>query len=134
MTTKQIRRVDEMKNVMAKAWEIARKGASKFGGCAKEYFAKALKMAWSLIKKESSLDKKYNELKYMVRAEHTELQGRVDGYFLKTSEMIEYTGMTRKEFEFEMKWADPGKADSWEVGIDGIICNVYVMKKYIHEM
>lgn len=40
-----------MKNVMAKAWEIARKGQKNFGGKVKEYIAQALRMAWALNKK-----------------------------------------------------------------------------------
>ncbi len=40
-----------MKNVMTKAWEIAKKGQKKFGGKVKEYFAEALRMAWAIIKK-----------------------------------------------------------------------------------
>ena len=39
-----------MKNVMTKAWEIAKEGAAKFGGKAVEYFAEALRMAWSEVK------------------------------------------------------------------------------------
>lgn len=39
-----------MKNVMTIAWEIARKGAAKFGGKVKSYFAQALKMAWAQVK------------------------------------------------------------------------------------
>lgn len=39
-----------MKNVMTKAWEIARKGAAQFGGSVKSYFAEALKIAWVEIK------------------------------------------------------------------------------------
>lgn len=38
-------------NVMKKAWEIAREGHKKFGGKVKEYFAAALCMAWSIVKK-----------------------------------------------------------------------------------
>lgn len=41
-----------MKQVMVKAWEIAKKGQKKFGGKVKEYFAIALKMAWALVKKQ----------------------------------------------------------------------------------
>ncbi|EJR51715.1 hypothetical protein IIO_06174 [Bacillus cereus VD115] len=37
-------------NVMKKAWKIARKGQKQFGGKVKEYFAQALKMAWSIVK------------------------------------------------------------------------------------
>jgi Streptococcus thermophilus bacteriophage Gp111 protein len=40
-----------MRNVMKKAWEIARDGARKFGGSVKEYFAEALRMAWAIVKK-----------------------------------------------------------------------------------
>lgn len=39
-----------MKNVMKKAWEIAREGVRKFGGNVKEYFAEALRMAWTIVK------------------------------------------------------------------------------------
>lgn len=35
-----------MRNVMKKAWEIARKGQKQFGGKVSEYLAEALKMAW----------------------------------------------------------------------------------------
>jgi hypothetical protein len=34
-------------NVMKRAWEIAKEGHNKFGGKVKEYFAVALKMAWT---------------------------------------------------------------------------------------
>lgn len=40
-----------MKQVMLKAWEIAREGVKKFGGKVKEYFAEALRIAWSIVKK-----------------------------------------------------------------------------------
>ena len=39
-----------MRNVMKKAWEIARDGVRKFGGNVKEYFAEALRMAWVIVK------------------------------------------------------------------------------------
>src|SRR5690625_2402189 len=43
----------EMTNtmVMRSAWDIARKGQSRFGGSVKEYFAEALRIAWAIIKK-----------------------------------------------------------------------------------
>ncbi|WP_019156821.1 hypothetical protein [Robertmurraya massiliosenegalensis] len=40
-----------MKNVMTRAWEIAKEGVKKFGGKVKEYFAQALVMAWAEMKK-----------------------------------------------------------------------------------
>lgn len=40
-----------MKNVMTRAWEIAKEGVNKFGGKAKEYFAQALVIAWAEVKK-----------------------------------------------------------------------------------
>ncbi|MBN6205043.1 hypothetical protein JYK21_01150 [Ralstonia pickettii] len=39
-----------MKNVMKRAWKIAKEGQSKFGGKVIEYFAVALKMAWAEVK------------------------------------------------------------------------------------
>lgn len=47
-----------MKNVMSKAWEIAKEGAKKFGGKVKEYFSEALRMAWAVIKEEAVKVKK----------------------------------------------------------------------------
>jgi len=40
-----------MKNVMVRAWEIARKAAAKFGGRAREYMAGALRQAWAETRK-----------------------------------------------------------------------------------
>lgn len=37
-------------NVMKRAWAIAKKGAKKFGGNVKEYFAESLKIAWEEVK------------------------------------------------------------------------------------
>lgn len=39
-----------MKEVMCKAWKIARNAAKKFGGKAIEYIGGALKMAWAMAK------------------------------------------------------------------------------------
>ncbi len=36
-----------MKNIMTRAWEIARDGQNKFGGKVSEYLSQALKMAWA---------------------------------------------------------------------------------------
>lgn len=38
------------KEIMSKAWEIAREGQKAFGGKVREYFAEALKMAWAQAK------------------------------------------------------------------------------------
>ena len=83
----------KMKNVMTKAWEIAREGAAKFGGKASEYFAKALKMAWAIIKKGVDMmdhKEKFIELvkefialsnetrKYDLNVRHLKLQDYID--------------------------------------------------------
>lgn len=39
-----------MKNVMTRAWEIAKVGVKRFGGSVKEYFAQALVIAWAETK------------------------------------------------------------------------------------
>lgn len=43
-----------MKNVMVRAWEIARRAVVRFGGKVKEYFAQALAMAWAEAKNDSA--------------------------------------------------------------------------------
>lgn len=45
-----------MKKIMIRAWEIAKQGAAKFGGKAKEYFAEALRMAWKEAKTPVKVD------------------------------------------------------------------------------
>src|SRR5690625_407842 len=44
-----------MKNVMKRAWEIARKGQEKFGGKVSEYLSEALKMAWAEVKENEKV-------------------------------------------------------------------------------
>lgn len=39
-----------LKNIMTRAWEIAREAVVNFGGKASEYIAEALKMAWAEVK------------------------------------------------------------------------------------
>lgn len=41
----------DRKAIFAKAWDIARKGAEKFGGKVSEYFAASLREAWAEAKK-----------------------------------------------------------------------------------
>lgn len=45
-----------MRNVMKRAWEIAREGQNKFGGKVSEYFAVSLKMAWAEIKAPKTVE------------------------------------------------------------------------------
>lgn len=37
----------DVKNIMRRAWQIARLAVTRFGGTAKEFFATSLKLAWS---------------------------------------------------------------------------------------
>ena len=75
--------------VMNKAWEIARKGQSKFGGKVIEYIAAALKMAWALIRKEEKQMDQVNgyeivERNYTINAWQKYGHKRVyfEGYFV----------------------------------------------------
>ena len=77
------------KEVMQKAWEIAREGVEKFGGKVKEYFAKALKIAWAIVKKEENQMDKVNgyeitERNYTVKGWQKYGHKRVyfEGYFV----------------------------------------------------
>lgn len=44
------------KEIMNKAWEIAREGQKAFGGKVSEYFAEALKMAWAQAKSTINIE------------------------------------------------------------------------------
>lgn len=39
-----------LKNIMTRAWEIAKEAVASFGGKAVEYIAEAMKMAWAEVK------------------------------------------------------------------------------------
>lgn len=39
-----------LKNIMTRAWEIAKEAVANFGGKAVEYIAEAMKMAWAEVK------------------------------------------------------------------------------------
>lgn len=51
-----------MKNVMTRAWEIAKEAVVKFGGKVKEYFALSLRQAWSEMKKGANKMEKVYEV------------------------------------------------------------------------
>jgi len=57
-----------MKNVMVRAWEIARVAVAKFGGSAREFFAQALVMAWTESRKLQSAKEVYKEKKAQAKA------------------------------------------------------------------
>jgi len=68
----------KMKNVMTRAWEIAKQGQKKFGGKVKEFFAIALKMAWKEIKKMAKVIKNINE-RIILTANHDTFEYTVEG-------------------------------------------------------
>ncbi|USG65143.1 hypothetical protein NDK47_23970 [Brevibacillus ruminantium] len=47
-----------MKNVMTRAWEIAKLAANKFGGKVKEFFAQSLRLAWYEVKSMTAATEK----------------------------------------------------------------------------
>lgn len=47
------------KEVMTLAWEIAKRGAKRFGGSAVEYIAEAMKIAWGIVKSEQEETQSY---------------------------------------------------------------------------
>jgi len=64
-----------MRNVMKKAWEIAKEGQKKFGGKVKEDFAQALKMAWAIAKKGMDYVKRVKGTIDLEKAKITEMKG-----------------------------------------------------------
>lgn len=54
------------KQIMTRAWQIAREGAAKFGGNAREYMAAALRMAWEEIKMAQTQTQQFDKTAKMV--------------------------------------------------------------------
>jgi len=86
-----------MKNVMVRAWEIARKAVVKFGGKIKEYFAQALAMAWKENKKGvNKMVKLEGSEKQVVWA--NEIREAYMQYCGKVKELIERGNTKNKDF------------------------------------
>ncbi len=91
-----------MRNVMVKAWEIARNGQKRYGGKVTEYFAQALKIAWSLIKKGAN---KMQEPFVMIET--------LSGSRKHKTWVAEITG-THPQYKFNRKFIDAW--DEWSGG------------------
>jgi hypothetical protein len=57
---KETRKSKMKKEVMTLAWEIAKRGAKRFGGSTVEYIAEAMKIAWGIVKSEQEETEHYN--------------------------------------------------------------------------
>lgn len=55
-----------MKNVMIKAWEIAKAAVIQFGGSSKEYIAEAMRMAWAEFKTPAKIEHSIDTVKALV--------------------------------------------------------------------
>ncbi|MFA8439282.1 hypothetical protein [Pueribacillus sp. YX66] len=89
-----------MKNIMKRAWEIARKGQEKFGGKVSEYFAEALKMAWAETKKvtiTTTSGSKRNK-SWVAKITGTHPKWKLNREFVDAVEENDWTG---KVFELE---------------------------------
>jgi len=92
-----------MKNVMVRAWEIARKGQEQFGGKVSEYLAEALKMAWAEEKApktatiETTFGSKRNK-SWVAKITGTHPKWKLNREFVNPVTENEYAGKT---FELE---------------------------------
>lgn len=84
-----------MRNVMIRAWEIAREGAEKFGGKAVEYIAAALKMAWAEIKKGAN--KMLNVIKERAKEFEAEFanEGKMAKHWAMQKAKVEYIDLVK---------------------------------------
>lgn len=87
-----------MKNVMTRAWEIAKEGQRKFGGKVSEYLAEALKMAWAETRrpKQVKVSVNYGWKKcYVAKINGTHPKWKLDRSFLKADKKHRsYSGKT----------------------------------------
>lgn len=92
-----------MKQVMSKAWEIAREGVKKFGGKVKEYFAEALRMAWSIVKGQVEKVQLVGSPKQIAWAEDLRNGVKVVYELLKENNLIDYDEDEKEDFEIADK-------------------------------
>lgn len=89
-----------MRNVMTRAWEIAKEGQNKFGGKVSEYLSEALKMAWAETKTveftTTSGSKKHKS--WIAEITGTHPQYKLNREFINPVEENDYAGKT---FELE---------------------------------
>lgn len=82
-----------MRNVMTKAWKIARESVAKFGSKAKEYFAEALKLAWATLKSETGAVGK----PVVIRKEWTTTKGAKVVFEYKTEKEVIVTDLFEQQ-------------------------------------
>lgn len=110
-----------MKNVMAKAWEIARVAKIRFGGNVKEYFAESLKEAWRQVKTESKKITKKAEIVFLATIEKfTNLIAKVENAVKKyiisdtvTGDYEEFENMEKAVKTFEGYKEAPLRETMW---------------------
>lgn len=87
------------KQVMVRAWEIARKGQKKFGGKVKEYFAEALKIAWVEVKapKKATITTTFGSRRnksWVAKITGTHPKWKLNREFVDAVKANEYAGKT----------------------------------------
>src|SRR5690625_3129636 len=113
-----------MKNIMVRAWEIAREGQKQFGGKVSEYLSEALKMAWAETKAPKKVEfnttagsRKHKS--WIAEITGTHPKWKLNREFINPVEENDYSGKT---FELEngkiYEVCDAGDRDFVEV-IDG---------------
>jgi len=108
-----------MKNIMTRAWEIAREGQGKFGGKVSEYLSEALKIAWAeIVNRKAILETTFGSRKnksWVAKIISTHPKWKLDRKFVDAVEENEYAGKT---FELEngiYEVCDAGERDFIEV-------------------
>lgn len=66
------------KQIMKRAWEIAREASVKFGGSSKSYFSESLRISWSEYKLPSYGEWKNSQAEYKPSAAIAELTNKVE--------------------------------------------------------
>ena len=97
------------KQIMTRAWQIAREGAAKFGGNAREYMAAALRMAWEEIKMIEKLVKKYN-----IRIHPNGTQIACDKYIAKDAKAVAFVKEHKAEIISYIKAAEEAERKAAE--------------------
>lgn len=91
------------KEVMTRAWEIAREAAAKFGGKASQYIGEALKEAWIIIKLKKIVNRETDDsesFRYNYSMKVWEKGGHCRTYLAMWRNRKEYGKGTSKKYDF----------------------------------
>lgn len=110
----------ECSNIMKMAWRIAKEGAIRFGGKAREYFSHALKQSWNIFKKINNRVFNYENYAISFKVNNYGLLKlvyvtKINGFYSIAKPVCEHSDFTIYDFSEKMKENCVGACRIWGI-------------------